>query len=76
MWVKTNWNYKNVSFSLTSTIFSICLLMITGLALGFTDAAHSSKIDSFLGAGLEEVVEFWFRKQKNKCLQVCIYLHI
>lgn len=41
----------------TSTIFSMCLVMIAGSALGFTDAAHSSTIDgrlvARLGAGFE-----------------------
>ena len=41
---------------LTSTIFSMCFLMIVGSALGFTDTAHSSIIVGFgsgAGAGLE-----------------------
>lgn len=41
-----------------STIFSMCLLMIAGSALGLTDAAQSSIIESFLGAGLEVELEF------------------
>lgn len=41
---------------LTSTIFSMCFLMIVGSALGFTDTAHSSimvGLGSGAGAGLE-----------------------
>lgn len=41
---------------LTSTIFSMCFLMIVGSALGFTDTAQSSimvGLGSGAGAGLE-----------------------
>lgn len=42
--------------TLTSTIFSMCFLMIVGSVLGFTDTAHSSimvGLGSGAGAGLE-----------------------
>lgn len=47
---------------LTSTIFSMCFLMIVGSALGFTETAHSSIIlglGSGAGAGLEFCYSWW-----------------
>lgn len=53
---------------LTSTIFSMCFLMIVGSALGFTDTAHSSIIGG-LGSGAGAGLEFCCRTKTPKTIR-------
>lgn len=49
----------------TSTIFSMCILMMVGSALGFTDTAHSS-ITVGVGSGAGAGLEFCYGVKKHK----------